>query len=150
MRPLIVIFCILFLSPGCASTGDSLQASPHGADLVKEARKQIGVNYQFGGSSPEEGFDCSGLVWYCSKQIGMALPRTTAVLFRMGHAVPKGHLHPGDLVFFDMLGYGASHVGIYAGQDTMIHAPSTGKKVCEEKIGTKFWLRRFVGARRLD
>lgn len=144
------VFLILFFVCGCGTTSANLRGGIDGADLVRQARKQVGVGYQFGGSSPVEGFDCSGLVWYSFKQLGVEVPRTTAVLFKMGHAVPKGHLRVGDLVFFDMLGDGPSHVGIYSGQDKMVHAPSTGKKVCEVSIGTKYWLRRFVGARRLD
>ena len=134
---------------GCAS-GAHLRGGIDGKDLVKAARKQIGVPYRFASDSPDKGFDCSGLVHYCFASLGVSVPRTTAVLFKSGHAVPKGKLSQGDLVFFDMLGDGPSHVGIYSGGDKMVHAPTTGKKVREEKIGVPYWIKRFQGARRLD
>ena len=135
---------------GCASSGSSLKGGVVGADLVRMARRQIGIRYRYGGNSPDEGFDCSGLVHYCFAQLGASVPRTTAALFKEGHKVAKGSLKPGDLVFFDTGWGGVSHVGIYSGGDKMVHAPSSGAKIREENIAIKYWLTRFLGARRLD
>jgi cell wall-associated NlpC family hydrolase len=96
------------------------------------------------------GFDCSGLVQYSFARVGHKLPRQTSKLYRQGRNVRKGELKPGDLVFFNISGRGISHVGIYSGSDRMVHAPSTGGRVREDKISAKYWLKRFSGARRLN
>lgn len=150
MRPAILAAVIAWLAWGCAPTATHLRGGIHGEDLVRVATKQVGVNYRYGGNGPDEGFDCSGLVHYCFKQLGVVVPRSTKTLYQEGHRVPKGSLQPGDLVFFKFSGSGPAHVGIYAGGDKMVHAPSTGSKVREDYIASKFWLKRFIGARRLD
>jgi cell wall-associated NlpC family hydrolase len=150
MRQALLAFALAWLSFGCASGGARLRHGVDGSDLVEVARDQLGVKYRFGGKSPDEGFDCSGLVHYSFKKLGVSVPRATSALYREGTKVPKGQLEPGDLVFFNISGFGVSHVGIYSGGDKMVHAPSTGSKVREESIAIKYWLKRFRGARRID
>jgi cell wall-associated NlpC family hydrolase len=143
--PFIALFAF-----GCASGSQQLRGGIDGEDLVNVARKQIGTDYHFGGGNPSEGFDCSGLVRYSFGKLGVTVPHSTQMLYGEGHKVSKGSLRPGDLVFFNITGHGVSHVGIYSGGDKMVHAPSAGEKVREEKISIKYWLQRFAGARRLD
>ncbi|MDR1776131.1 MAG: C40 family peptidase [Actinomycetes bacterium] len=121
-------------SGGSSSVGNLGSNHP---EVVKEARKYIGVTpYVWGGTTPA-GFDCSGLTQYCYRvAAGMSIPRTSRSQFTVGTFIPadrKDLLKPGDLVFF---GYDADptrihHVGIYSGGGMMIHAPQTGQKVKE-------------------
>lgn len=149
MRHALIALLIAFVATGCASSG-RLRGGIEGKDLVKVARKQIGVGYRFGGDSPSRGFDCSGLVHYCFAELGVKVPHSTNALYDEGRKVPKGSLLPGDLVFFNISGHGVSHVGIYSGGDRMVHAPSSGSKVREETLDIKYWRQRYVGARRID
>ncbi|HSD03262.1 MAG TPA: NlpC/P60 family protein [Gaiellales bacterium] len=99
-------------------------SSTLGGQAVAIAEQYLGVPYVWGGASPS-GFDCSGLVMYVYGQLGVSLPHNAAAQMSMLPAVPLSDLQPGDLVFFN----GASHVGIYVGNGTMIHAPHTGTVV---------------------
>ena len=101
----------------------------------------LGVPYLWGGESPG-GFDCSGLVQYVFAQAGIRLPRVAAEQQTVGSPVPRSALQPGDLVFF---GYPAHHVGIYAGNGTMINAPYTGAVVRYDDINQS----DYAGARRV-
>ena len=96
-----------------------------GARALWVAQGLLGVPYVWGGSTPQ-GFDCSGLVQYVYAQVGIHLPRVAADQQQVGTPVAEEDLQPGDLVFF---GSPAYHVGIYAGNDTMIDAPYTGAVV---------------------
>ena len=116
-------------------------------EVIKIAQDQIGTPYVFGGMEPG-GFDCSGLVYYTHYQVGQAVPRTAAAQFRAAKRVRRHQMKPGDLVFFKLKGRKISHVGIYAGNNRFIHAPSTGKKVKYASLDNPFWSKRFVGAGR--
>jgi len=90
------------------------------------AMQYLGVPYVWGGASPS-GMDCSGLVVVVYGQLGISVPRTAAAQYSAGTPISYGELAPGDLVFF---GYGGiSHVGIYIGGGSMIHAPFEGEVV---------------------
>jgi cell wall-associated NlpC family hydrolase len=110
----------------------------------------IGVNYKFGGNTPEGGLDCSGLVRYVFQQVtGVTLPRTAREMSRLGDKVAKNDLKPGDLVFFNTRRLPFSHVGIYLGDDRFIHAPSKGSEVEISQLGEAYWQKHFTGGRRL-
>jgi cell wall-associated NlpC family hydrolase len=110
----------------------------------------VGIHYRRGGSSPESGLDCSGLVRYVFKQSNnIDLPRTSAEMSRVGEQVDKKDLQPGDLVFFNTLKRAFSHVGIYLGDNKFIHAPSSGGEVRIESMDLSYWKARFNGARRI-
>jgi cell wall-associated NlpC family hydrolase len=117
--------------------------------LVVHARRQIGVRYRYGGSSPQHGFDCSGFVRYVYRQTGIRLPRTTEGMSEMGLALRKSELKPGDLVFFDTRHKPFSHVGIYVGGHRFIHAPASGGAVQLVDMRERYWRLRYVGARRV-
>ncbi|MBI4207920.1 MAG: C40 family peptidase [Betaproteobacteria bacterium] len=120
------------------------------AELLLRAFGLVGVQYQFGGHSPDTGFDCSGLVQYLfSEVLGLALPRRAQDMSRIGSAVRHHELHPGDLVFFDTLREPFSHVGIYLGDHRFIHAPSSGGQVEVVFMTDRYWHRRYNGARRI-
>jgi cell wall-associated NlpC family hydrolase len=146
-----ILACTVLVSAlsGCASA-PHLRGGIPGEKLVATAQKAIGTPYHFGGSSPREGFDCSGLVHWAFAQNGVSVPHSTGQLWHEGSRVKKGELQPGDLLFFDISGSGPSHVGIYEGHNRMVHAPSTGSSVREEDVGIKYWIKRYLGARRLD
>jgi len=126
--------------PPPASSGPVGAGHPEAATI---AARYLGVPYRWGGASPS-GFDCSGLVMYVYAQLGISLPHYTVAQYRMGVAVSRGQLQPGDLVFFDGLG----HVGIYIGQNQFIHAPHTGDVVKVSSI-TGWYAQTYVGARRI-
>lgn len=119
-------------------------------DLAIYALGLIGVDYKFGGTSPERGLDCSGLVRYVFQQVtGVMLPRTSQEISRLGEKVPVAELMPGDLVFFNTRRLQFSHVGIYLGEDRFIHAPRQGGEVEIVTLSKGYWQKRFDGARRL-
>lgn len=100
------------------------------AKAVAVALSEVGKPYVYGASGPNS-FDCSGLVQYAYRRAGVALPRSTQQQLAATRPVPAADLHPGDLVFFYP---GATHVGIYLGDGTMVDAPHTGATVRVEPI----------------
>ncbi|MCW8829831.1 MAG: NlpC/P60 family protein [Gammaproteobacteria bacterium] len=122
------------------------QQSVHPA--VSVARQQLGTPYRFGGTSPERGFDCSGLIHYSFKQAGINAPRTTETLFNSAFPVSGDSLRQGDLLFFRIEGK-ISHVGIYIDDDTFLHAPSSGKSVSYASLNNPYWQQRLIRAGRL-
>jgi len=122
-------------------------ASSKGQAIVNQAKKYLGVRYVYGGTSPK-GFDCSGLVQYVCKSVGISVNRTAASQFSNGKAVNKKDLQPGDLLFFSKGGR-ISHVGIYVGNGQMIHAPQTGDVVKYSSINSAYRVKGYVGARRV-
>ncbi|MBM7870650.1 cell wall-associated NlpC family hydrolase [Clostridium pascui] len=102
-----------------------IPSNASGSSIVVYASSFLGRPYQWGGNGPST-FDCSGLVKYVYAQYGINLPRIASDQQTVGVAVSKDQLEPGDLVFF---GYPAHHVGIYAGNNSYLHAPRTGDVV---------------------
>jgi cell wall-associated NlpC family hydrolase len=118
---------------------------------VIEALVMVGTRYRYGGTSPETGFDCSGLVAHVYEQAwGIALPRRTADQRHVGRPVRRAELEPGDLVFYNTRNRPYSHVGIYLGEGNFVHSPRAGRRVRVESIDNPYWRARFNGARRLD
>ncbi len=111
---------------------------------IKAAEQEIGVPYHYGGTSPDTGFDCSGLMLWAWAHAGVNLPRTAAEQQHLGAMVSsEAALQPGDLVFF---GDPAHHVGMYVGNGDMIDAPTTGQDVQIQPIFSGFsYGRRLSG-----
>ncbi len=125
--------------------------SGHGPnyDMAMAAKEMVGVRYRYGGSSPSSGFDCSGLIYYSYKRIGLRSPRTTRDLYRHARPVDRSELRTGDILFFKLDGKKVSHAAIYLGNGRMVHAPSRGKRVSYASLRSRFWRSRFIGAGRL-
>jgi cell wall-associated NlpC family hydrolase len=119
-------------------------------ELVDEAMGYLGIRYRRGGSTPETGLDCSGLVMNVFRNaVGLDLPRTATEMSRVGESVKRQELKPGDLVFFNTMRRTFSHVGIYLGDGQFVHSPSRGGKVRVEDMASSYWAKRFTGARRV-
>lgn len=104
-----------------------------GSAIVSDAERYLGVPYQWGGTSPTTGFDCSGFTQHVFGDLGISLPRTAAEQQAgAGQSIPSlAQAQPGDLLFF---GSPAEHVGIYVGNGQMINAPHTGAVVRIEPV----------------
>lgn len=116
--------------------------------VLSIARKQLDSPYQYGGAGPDN-FDCSGLVYYSYLQTGIILPRTALAQFSYTKPVSVDELAPGDLVFFRLGGSRVSHVGIYEGGRSFIHAPSTGRSVMSDSLDNRYWRERWVRGGRI-
>jgi cell wall-associated NlpC family hydrolase len=109
------------------------------------ALKAVGVPYRWGGSSPAAGFDCSGLVYWAYRRLGIELPHSSYALYSEGRRVARSKMKPGDLVFF----WGLGHVGMYVGRGRMVHAPHSGERVQVVRLGNSPYGRALIGARRV-
>src|SRR5688572_12862216 len=158
--------CLVLLALGtgaCASRGGGPvprpfpgAALPPGAAPVEAAPPAVvstalgfrGVPYRYGGSDPS-GFDCSGFVQYVFAQHGTALPREVRDLFDVGDGIRLSDVQAGDLLFFQTVSRGPSHVGMAIGGDQFVHAPSSRGVVRVERYSSSYWASRFVGAKRV-
>jgi murein DD-endopeptidase len=136
-----------------ASTNGASAAAPAGAPalrsrLVAEALSYTGTRYTYAGTNRRTGFDCSGLVYRVYLDVAdIRFPRMVEDLYREGEPVAKGRLLPGDLVFFNTLGY-ISHVGMYIGEGTFVHAENEKNGVLVTALSSDYYTRTYVGARR--
>ncbi len=117
--------------------------------VLQRAFSLLGTPYRWGGSSPESGFDCSGLVGYVFRTIGIDLPRVSRAMADEGTKVAsRDALAEGDLVFFGKRGR-IDHVGIYIGEGKFLHAPRTGRDVTVSSLTSGYWAQKYLEARRL-
>lgn len=170
LRPLAAALALAALCSACASTGSVPKpfpmpgsappqsrtedsgstagaAAPFGSALIASALDMRGIRYRPGGSDPR-GFDCSGFAQYVFARHGVPLPREVREQFEVGRNV-RGAPLAGDLLFFATAGRGASHVAIAMGGDEFVHAPSSRGVVRVESLKSRYWARRFLGARRV-
>ena len=118
-----------------------------GSSVQETAQQYLGVPYRFGGATPQ-GFDCSGFVMYVFQKHGVKLPRTADIQYTVGRIIDKKRLQPGDVVFFTTYEKGASHEGIYLGQERFVHA-SSSRGVMISSLNEPYWKKRYLGARRM-
>ena len=132
-----------------SSNGSSSTTTNKAQAIVDLATKQIGKPYVWGAEGPST-FDCSGLTYYVFKNaVGISLPRTSTEQSKTGTTVSKSNLQPGDLIFSSTNGTGnVSHVGIYIGNNEMIHAPKPGDVVKKTKINNSYWDNAYLWAKR--
>lgn len=117
------------------------------ASVMELGNNLLGTPYVYGGNSPW-GFDCSGFVSYVYRQHDIQLHRCADEQMQDGLVVAREDLQVGDLVFFSTYGpWLASHVGIYVGNNRMIHASSWG--ITYDSLEAEYWANSYVGARRL-
>ncbi len=120
--------------------------------LLTSALTLLGTPYRWGGTSPDSGFDCSGLVGYVFRNaLGIELPRVSREMAADNGAElirNREDLRQGDLVFFGLRGR-VNHVGIYVGEGRFLHSPSSGKDVRVDTLLTGYWGNRFMQARRV-
>jgi cell wall-associated NlpC family hydrolase len=154
MRRSIRAFFVLasVLLAGCASAPPKETAPQPPASVDRAAGyalKMVGRPYHYGGASPSRGFDCSGLVQYSYAHAGLKLPHNTEAQWRISKPIRRAQLRRGDLIFFDEKGGRNSHVGIYLGDGTFVHAPSSGKSVRRDRLDSPYWKKHLSGLRRI-
>lgn len=120
------------------------------AEVVLTALALLESQYQYGGSHPIGGFDCSGLVTYVfDHAASQALPHNTAEIAHLSRPISRKQLKAGDFVFFNTLNRPFSHMGIYLGDERFINAPSTGGQVRIDTLANPYYAKRFESARTL-
>ena len=174
IRPPLVVAFVFFaiLATGCAAKGPvtatprpfpgatvpprSLPEDVRAAEpitiqpgVVSVALSLRGTPYRNGGSDLA-GFDCSGFVQWVFAHNGLALPREVKEQYRVGRDIDTDNVRAGDLVFFETVSPGASHVGIALGGGEFVHAPSSRGVVRVERYTSGYWAERWVGARRIS
>ncbi|RXJ10956.1 C40 family peptidase [Lelliottia nimipressuralis] len=121
--------------------------------VIHLLQEQIGKPYVWGGQTPEQGFDCSGLVFYAfTPVLSRNLPRTANGMYqdRTLRQIKQDKLRRGDLVFFNINQRpGADHVGVYLGDGKFIEAPRTGLNIRISQLSDNFWQDHYLGARRI-
>jgi len=135
-----------------AETATPAPASVLRDSIVALARAQLGTRYVLGGTTPERGFDCSGLIRYIAQALRLDVPRTANEQSRAGSAVARdvSRLRPGDLLTFGS-GSRISHIGIYVGDGRFIHASTGAGRVVEARLDRKpgRGIKPWLGVRRL-
>jgi cell wall-associated NlpC family hydrolase len=156
-RPLLVVVLVVIVAaaqpetglsavsrhPSDSATGHAAQVRKLAGKVVAYARRQLGVPYSWGGTSPGTGFDCSGLVYASYRSIGRTIPRSSWEQLRAGRPVRFARLQPGDLVFTE----GGGHVVLVVSRRVGITAPQTGERV--HYVALAQLRGQFAGGRRI-
>ncbi len=157
MNRLLSLATLLCLLAGCASappdrdvlSPESSASGAFGDEVALRAIAQVGTPYRYGGADLH-GFDCSGLVFFIHRELGVTVPRTAAEQYAASQPVNVRRLEPGDLLFFRTTQRKrVTHVGIYAGGGRFIHAPQTGRMIELRDLSDDYYGPRLVGAGRL-
>ena len=135
------------VTPGVANTQRSASVSI-GQQIVSQAKAVLGTPYRFGGTSPSEGFDCSGLIYYTYRKQGIEVPRTSQQQADYSRDIALMSAQPGDILFFRINGKKVSHAGIYAGNNQFIHAPKGARTVSYAELNS-YWRPRLLKVGRL-
>lgn len=165
--PVLGTFALAVWSAACASSGAVPRPFPvpggptatkptlptetavAGDTVASTALALRGAPYRNGGADPS-GFDCSGFTQYVFGENGIALPREVREQYQIGREIDSHALEPGDLIFFSTTAPGPSHVAIAIGGDQFVHAPSSRGVVRVESLGSSYWSKRYIGARRIE
>ena len=118
------------------------------SEIVRTAKTFLDIPYRWGGTSSAHGFDCSGFSMTVYQLNGLNMPRSSKAQWEVGTPIDPNQLAKGDLVFFATSGTTeVSHVGIYLGENNIIHAPGWGKRIRIDSLSKKYYRRHFVGMR---
>ncbi|WP_050182217.1 C40 family peptidase [Domibacillus robiginosus] len=149
-KKVIVVFmaAVMFLTLSPLGSFKT-EAASTGESIITYGKKFMGVPYVWGGTSPS-GFDCSGFTQYIYKNAaGISIPRTTDQQYKIGTAVAKSDLKPGDLIFYkNTYKQGISHVGVYAGNNMVLNATSSDG-IDLVSMDNPYWGPRYAGAKRV-
>jgi cell wall-associated NlpC family hydrolase len=161
-RQLILTIAVLLFSGATFASDEIAEESPpappsfmaasidKAQNTLGYALSLVGVDYKFGGTSPETGLDCSGFVRHVFQQAAdMVLPHNAKAISMFGKKIAISELKPGDLVFYNTMRHTYSHVGIYLGDNKFVHSSVTGRGVEVANMKESYWARRFNGARRM-
>jgi len=133
--------------PAWDGSGGASNMRSRGEALADFALRLRGSPYRYGGATID-GFDCSGLVFYAHRALGLTVPRTSRDQADDSTDVKPKKLRPGDLVFFKIDSRRVNHVGIYVGDHRFVHAPGKGKPVTTNSLDDEFYAKRFFSAGR--
>ena len=156
---------LILLAAGCSAAPEPRAAPP--ADMAREwdgasgasymrnrgealaqfALRLRGAPYRYGGATLD-GFDCSGLVFYAHRNLGLEVPRTSRDQAEQATRIKPRKLRRGDLVFFKIDSRRVNHVGIYVGKHRFVHAPGAGKPVTIDSLDDEFYADAFTSAGR--
>ncbi|MFD2110992.1 C40 family peptidase [Thiorhodococcus fuscus] len=137
----------LFLVSGCSSIAgrEGDDATKRRADVVLAGLAQVGTPYVYGGETPKEGFDCSGLTFYAHHVVGLNIPRTAKAQRKAAKPVSGDRPRPGDMVFFKT-GPGVYHVGLMIDRERFVHASTSRHRVRIARLANPYWRARYLGA----
>ncbi len=162
IRPLarqyqVILLALLLLLGACAGpTRHGSATFPATIIVSPEQRKEVVLTaltllesrYTYGGATPAQGFDCSGLVAYVfSNAVRQTLPHNTEKIASVSRPISRSKLKAGDFVFFNTLNRPYSHMGIYIGNGNFINAPSSGGRVRIDSLSNPYFAKRFESAR---
>ncbi len=134
--------------PGISLAG--LQAEGAGREILMYSLSLLDIDYKFGGSNPEAGLDCSGMVAYIYQNAAkVKLPHNAAQIASLARPIDNSRLRVGDLVFFNTLGKPFSHMGIYIGDGKFVHAPRSNSVIRVDRLDNSYFAARYEGARTL-
>jgi len=117
--------------------------SPNRHRIMQAAHSALGIPYLYGGNNPARGLDCSSLMQFIHKRVGITLPRTAAAQRDRSKTIPYQQLQPGDMLFFK-INRRTNHVGIYIGHGKFIHASSSNRRAVISSMKLPYWKKRFV------
>lgn len=159
----VPFFILLSVLSGCAGTpkvesppaeqkhwdgsGGGAGLRTLGEEVAAFALRLRGTPYRYGGAT-RAGFDCSGLVFYSHRQLGLSVPRTSREQAEGARQIKMSKLRRGDLVFFKIGSRQVNHVGIYVGDHRFVHAPGEGKPVAVDSLDDEYYVQRFSSAGR--
>lgn len=147
---LLALLALPLLLQGCGlfNFGSSQPSASNASrnKVVTTAYSQMGKAYRLGGASPAKGFDCSGLLYWAYRKNGVNVPRVSHEQARAGTGVSPSRARPGDIVVF-RTGARNLHTGMYIGNNSFIHSPSSGGRVRIESMDVNYWKKRLVAVR---
>lgn len=136
------------VAPTPAQNAQSITRALSNTSVTRTAYRYVGSPYVWGAAGPR-AFDCSGFVMHVMAQFGVNLPHSSRLQAQMGTFVSRANLQAGDLVFFATRGTGISHVAIYVGNNSIVHASTPGTGVIVSSLSERYYAQRYVGARRV-